>query len=306
MDDTFLREVGVDLSYANWALRPMPSERQSAARRDLTTTERYDIPSVDLYRAALTLDTRYATLELAYESDRGFSGGHPTSQLLDVLVSLGGVPGLERLVFEYRDLDFRSGTVELVDRGNDEVIQREAFSVTARKGELRYRAGGGVYVFGRYLGYALPRTLYLEEDAPDGALYHQVAGGLLEVDADAWMLGVGYRQPPRDSPWRFGLHLGAGAGPYDINTLSDGQRLDGGTLAAVTGGVSLGYEWRLSDWLSAGVRDEVTLVALEPMGLPDELDRDLRDDGLETERFAIDLGATELLNHLTIYLEVRL
>ena len=304
--DRFLRSVGVDGSYANWVLQPLASERQTAARSELTTVERYDVAPIHLYRAALTLETRYATVGFAYETDRGFSAGHDASTLFDVLVQLTGVPGLDRFSFVYRDLDFRYGEVDLVDRASGDVIQHEAFSVMARTGELRFRANAGVYVFGRYLGYALPRTLYLEEDGAGGTLYHQVSSGLLEVDADVWMLGVGWKRPPSRSPWQVALHVGGGAGPYDINGLSTGERFDGGHLVALSAGGLLGYRWPVNEWLAVGARDELTMVALDPVGLPDGIERELRDDGVDTERFSIDLGAVELLNHFTVYAELRL
>ncbi len=306
VEDPFLRSVGIDASYANWALQPLANDRQTTARAELTTVERYDIAPIHLYRAALKVETRYATVGFAYETDRGFDAGHDPSRLFDVLVQLAGVPGLDRLTLEYRDLDFRYGEVDLVDRASDETLQHEDFSVTARTGELRFRVDAGLYLFGRYLGYALPRTLYLEEDNAAGKLYHQVSSGLLEVDADVWMLGVGWKRPPGPSPWEAGFHIGGGAGPYDINALSDGQRFDGGTLAAISAGGRIGYRWSVNEWFALGARDELTMILLDPVGLPDGIERDFDDEGVDTERFSVDLGAVELLNHLTLYAELRL
>lgn len=304
--DRLVRGVRFDGSYSNWALQPIATDRQTTGQAELATSTRYDIAPIHLYRGALTVDTRYASFSMAYETDRGFSTGADSSTLFNVLVQLTGVPGLDRLSLEYRHLDFRYGEAELVQRGSGEVVEHADFDVLARTGELRYRFDGGIFLSGRYAGYALPRTLFLEEDDPAGTLYRQVSFSLLEVDADVWLLGAGWANDPARSPWRAGVHLGGGGGPYDINGLSTGQTFDSGRLVAISASAHLGYHWSVNDWLALGVRDELTVFALDPVGLPDELDRDLQDEGLDTDRFSLDLGASDLLNHLTLYAELSL
>ena len=311
--DHWFQGARADVSYANHLLLPLSPVREGADESRLTTAERYDIAPIHLYRAALAVDTQFARVEVAYESDRGLSIGGPPSSLLDVVVALTGVPALERLSLAYRDLDFRYGRAELVTRGGDDVLQRADFTVRLRQGELRYRLplgpgeaeDGGAFLLGRYMSYALPRNVHLGEDRDGATVYHQVSEHLHLVDSDLWMLGGGW-STPSGSSWDGGLRLAFGFGPYELRTLTDGAHLDEGTMSSAFVGGHLGYRLWLTEALSVGVRDELTFTFAAPVGLPDGLEQDLKDEGLDPSGFSLEFGGVEVVNCATVYLVVEI
>ncbi len=290
----------LDLSYANHLFAPLAVDREGADWAGVTTTEEYEIDALHLYRAALAFRTSLLRLEVAYESDRGFDLGGPPSSLLDLALNLAALPWLDGLTLAYRDLDFRHGEARLLSRADGTELERAPFRVTLRQGELRYTWDSGLHVLGRYMAYALPRNVYLREDVDGFPVYHQVSEHLHQVDADLWLVGAGFGT--RAGPgWDAGIRLAIGVGPYDLNALDTGERLDEGLVAGTFAAGHLGYRWQLAPWFSVGLKDEIALSALQPLGLSDGLDARLRAEGLDASAFALDFGGVEVFNHATVY-----
>ena len=75
--------------------------------------------------------------------------------------------------------------------------------------------------------------------------------------------------------------------------------------SAFVGG-RLGYRLWLTEALSVGVRDELTLTFAAPVGLPDGLRQDLKDEGLDPSGFSLEFGGVEVVNCATVYLVVEI
>ena len=318
----FVRGVRIDATLGTWNLWPTDVKAGGSWAR-VTTTEHYDIPSIELYGAAVTLDTEYFALKLAVESDQGFSLGVADSTLLDMVVAVVDVPILDRFKLNVRRLDFVNGSVELRERDSGAVVESAEFAVEMTRAELRYHPEHrlerrlGLYVYLGYVEHGLPRNVYLAEDGPTGdPIYYQVSEQLLRVDTSAAILGVGVDPlalssvddsgsgPPEG--WVATARLGIGAGRYDIRTLAHGTRLDGGSLLAATGAMGLSYTIRLGRIFRVGVRDELSLTYLEPDGLPDKLDDELRAEGLDTRDFKLIFGMVEVANHAMVLASIDL
>ncbi len=278
-------------AYAGWAFFPVGDLPAGAG-----AFERYTAEGLDLYRVEAILDTRWARLQARYESNRGFSVGRDDA-LLDLLVGLRAVPGLEGLTFEYLDLDFVHGRAELVE-ADGAVIESTPLKVDWRAIDLSYPLHDHVALFGRRFDSAMPRNVYLQRAGSGGAL--PISEQLLEVDTTAWAVGLDLAKADDGEGLFGGLKGWLGVGPYDIRTVSGGAFLDGGWLTA--GGVEAHIGWRqpLGAGFSVGVHDTLTVVGLDPNGLPTGMQRDLEAQGLTGDDLSLRFGTVEVLNGLHI------
>lgn len=296
--------VGLDASVSNWVYQPFGT-KGGPEWANTTTTEVYEIDPAMLWHVGLRLDTRWVRLQANYESDVGFDFGGRAS-LLNVLVALSG---FEHITFEFRRMDFDRGQVAL-QRGG-ETIELADFSTELTRGELRYFADNGMFVFGRAQLQGLPRNVYLEESSGGESRYFQISDQLLQIETEQYMLGFGWSSvAPMEAAnaegFSGGVHFGFGLGPYTIHTLAEHQYLDEGWLASVSLGGEIAWRTRVSEHFSVGVRDRLVLNPMAPIGLPDDLKRDLRRDGIDTDGYSLDFGTVDLLNEVQLFVALDL
>ena len=304
----FWQGLRLDSSWAHWNYDPIADDGPLASDTSVTTTERYDIEPVDLYRLALAIETRYATLSLGYESNQGFRVGDGASTLLDALVQFSEVPYLERFTFELTTLDFDHGEAALVERGSGAVLERARFNVHMTAGELRYRFLEHAYLFGRHARHALPRNVYLvEQGGADLQPRRQISEQLLQVETATTFLGVGLTTDDRERPALMaGLRGGIGFGDYTLEPLVGGARLDRGhhTAGLIEG--HLGYRVMATDWLGFGVRDDLSLQVLSPTGLPEDMRDLVKAAGANPDDFALTFGQAEFINRFALFVEISI
>ncbi|MEZ4468283.1 MAG: hypothetical protein R3F43_28570 [bacterium] len=255
------------LAWHGWTVAERLPAR--ADRHTLATRERYAIDPILTWRAAAAVETPHATRALGDESNAGLDLGLSPSMLLDLLVTFAGVPVLERLSLGYERLDFDHGTVDLVGRGDGEVLQRMAFGVALERYEVGFRLLPPVVIFGRRLGWTLPRNVYLVEAGEGGSTLHQVSDRLITTRHGLWLVGVAIDPGrPADSGWLVGGEAAVGFGSYALRSAHAGLPLDGGELDGGQLSARLGYQVRLSPAVALGLRGELGVLFADPVGLP--------------------------------------
>ena len=84
-----------------------------------------------------------------------------------------------------------------------------------------------------------------------------------------------------------------------MRDLRDNGPIDEGHLLAVSLQLKLGYQLRFWDTLVVGLQNELALLLLKPLGLPDKLDQFAEDEGIDTEGLSLDFGVVDFLNRFT-------
>ncbi|MCA9558263.1 MAG: hypothetical protein KC583_06805, partial [Myxococcales bacterium] len=304
----FVEALHLDASWSHWTYSPVADDGPIDTRVGFTTVETYDIEAIDLYRLALTLDTRYASIALSYATNQGFAVGDGQASLLDLVVHFAGVEYLDRLRFEFQTLDFDHGEARLLERDGGALIQRAAFDVQMTWGEVRYSFLPPVYVFGRLTRHALPRNVYLvEEGTAAEGLRTQISDQLLQVDHTVAFLGLGLETDERARPPLIaGIKGGLGYGGYTLSSVVGGERFDEGNLTAGLVEMTLGYRLHLGDHVALGLRDDLTLQLLTPTGLPDGMRRTVEAAGADPDGFALTFGQADVVNRFSIFFELTL
>jgi hypothetical protein len=254
--------------------------------------QRDTVERLDLYRIDALLDTRYARLAARYESNRGLSLGR-TGTLLDLALVLRAVPGLEGLAIDYRTLDFDHGRVDLIDATTGDAIETTPLRVQLGTLDLSYPMHPNVTLFARRFTQDLPRNIYLQ---PDGGAPRQISEQLLAVDTTAYAIGLTLHHPD-DGEGLFGALRGwIGLGAYDIATVAAGTPLDDGWLTASGLELTLGWRLPLGAGFSLGISDTLTLLRLDPNGLPEGIERQVLADGSDPNGWSLEFGTAEVLN----------
>lgn len=305
--DGFLQGFQLDASTTWWAYVPVDSKGQDADWGAVETAERYHIPSLQLYRLGAQVDLPYARLAAAWQSNRGLTfGGEGDLSLLNLMVALG-VPGLDRLSVAVERLAFAGGDVALVERASGATLQRATFRTELLLVDGRIELFDGYYLSLSYVAQSLPRNVYLGLEGPDAVQYVQVSDQLLLVDSQQYGVGLGYTTAPRllgpgDGPWLFGVWGTLGLGPYTLRTLTGRSFLDEGLLFAATLGIELGVRVPLGAGFTLGLRNVTTLNTLQPLGLSDDLEAAVRDDGGDPDDYRLAFGVAELINQARVEL----
>ncbi|MCA9547496.1 MAG: hypothetical protein KC613_23995, partial [Myxococcales bacterium] len=241
------------------------------------------------------------------QSNRGLTfGGEGDLSLLNLMVALG-VPGLDRLSVAVERLAFAGGDVALVERASGATLQRATFRTELLLVDGRIELFDGYYLSLSYVAQSLPRNVYLGLEGPDAVQYVQVSDQLLLVDSQQYGVGLGYTTAPRllgpgDGPWLFGVWGTLGLGPYTLRTLTGRSFLDEGLLFAATLGIELGERVPLGAGFTLGLRNVTTLNTLQPLGLSDDLEAAVRDDGGDPDDYRLAFGVAELINQARVEL----
>ncbi len=312
----FISGFNIETSTTQWIYRPI-SVKESDENSDwsrVSTEEEYQIDPLHFYGATATLRTRLLDVNMRYQSNRGFGVDAGDSSYLDLLLALTGVPHLQRVSIFYQSLDFKNGKALLNDRTSSLPRDVAAFRVMLDSVEARYQLKQ-LMLFGRYMSYSLPRNVYLEQRIGEGEnaqyIYYPISDRLMRIDNRFLMLGAGLdnkkrkevdsllvEQPDRRS-FIFGGLMGIGGGSYDISDLRSEAEIDEGYIISLTLQLTLGYQLRFWDTLVVGLKNELSILFLKPMGLPNELDRIADQEGLDTEGLSLDFGVIEFLNGFT-------
>ncbi|MCA9542040.1 MAG: hypothetical protein KC620_24255, partial [Myxococcales bacterium] len=291
-------------SFSQWDYAPI-DDKPEPVFAEGRTSEVYDIEPLRLYRFDAELFTRYARIGLTYESNRGLDVGPGLGDLFGLFVAATGVPVLDRFSLVARTLDFEHGHVTLLDAQTGETVERAPFRVEMTDIDLRYAFSANGFLFGEYLGYALPRNVYLQMG--NGATEPlQISDQLLKVEQRLFSVGLGLQWPDDGEGFHGALSGSLGMGDYDLRTVNGGAFLDHGDLFGAQLGGRLGYRLPLTSTLSLGVRDELTVRWLDPLGLPDGVRRDLRGQGVDLTDLSLTFGVTELINTVTVDLTLSI
>ena len=277
--------------------------------------EIYDRP-LHFYGFRTTFRTRLIDINLQYQTNEGLNVQAGDSSYLDLLLVLTGIPHLQRFSLYFQTLDFKTGRAELRDRTSNLPLDSATFRLLVDIIEARYQTKQ-LRFFARYMDYTLPRNVYLEhrvgEDDDAFYTYYPISDRLMTVSHQFAMVGAAidnrkrtevdkmlYEQPDRRN-FVFGALLGVGGGLYEMRDLRDNDPIDEGHLLAVSLQLKLGYQLRFWDTLVVGLQNELMLLLLKPLGLPDRLDQFAEDEGIDTEGLSLDFGVVEFLNRFSAF-----
>ncbi|MCB9526162.1 MAG: hypothetical protein H6702_22685 [Myxococcales bacterium] len=314
----WIRGVAVDGAYAHWFFSPLDVKSDEGEKSDwsrVSTEEAYDLTPVSMYRASLTLKTRYADLTAGYQTNRGFSVGEgiSTSDVLDLAADFAGLPILKRFSLKAEVIDFYGGRARLKDRRTGEAIDDASFNLKYAFGELRYEAGQLFkkthgYVFARYASYSIPRNVYVRQSVGEGdaerSIYYQISDELMRVDSDLYQVGAGMRGTPGFGGGHatFLLRMAVGGGPYGLYSLSTGDELaDQAYLVGLLVGLEVDVRLPLGRYFHVGLHDTLDLQFLAPIGLPDDVEADAKEAGAPVDDLSFSFGTVDLLNTLYVY-----
>lgn len=237
-------------------------------------------PSVS-YQAMMTLLTPYAAVSVGYVGREGVSFMGAEGSGLDVKLA---VPWLARWSVGYQAVSFKNGAVRLLE--DNTPIERQSFTFEATEYRLQYQAVQhrelSVALWGRWHQRGLPRQIYLAESLgeEEPTLYFDISDQLLWIESRAIDVGFevsGYSAERSGWLWSFGL--GVGGGGYELRTPLGNSGLDRGTLLTLPIYAKLGYRVPLNDVLGIKFDYSLELLMLEPIGLPDQLERELEEEG---------------------------
>jgi hypothetical protein len=245
-------------------------------------------------------------LSAAYESEEGVSFMGDQGSLLELGLGLPSlIPGLEPLSLRYQRVRFEEGSVSLHDERRGD-LERQRFEMKLDDYELLWTIPSdqalAVSFVGGYHERAMPRQIYLQEyidlnEDESYSAYYAVSDQLLWVPSQSVDLGFRVSVFPMER-WGVNLALAIGGGAYQLLTPLEGEQLDQGWLATLSGGAGLQYELPLSEWLDLKLSYQAQVNLLAPMSLPDKLRRELKSEGLDTSGFSMSFGTLDVLHRL--------
>ena len=318
----FFNGLELEAISTTWYFHPF-SMKESDENSDwtrVTTEEKYRIDPLQFYGGRATLKTRYLDINLRYQSNGGFEVDAGHSSYLDLLLMLTGIPMLDRVSFYYQTLDFKYGRVSLLDRGTALPLDVASFQVLMDMYEIRIQQPS-LRFFLRYMHYSLPRNVYLKQTTGEGEnaqyTYYPLSDNLLKVETQFGLAGISIdgrerriidqylvEEPDRRS-FIFEMLAAVGGGPYWIRTIRSERDLDSGYLLSLLAQLSLGYQWRAWDTFIIGLQNDLGLIILSPIGLPEKLDDAVREDGLDPEGLSLDFGTAEILNCTNVFVRLE-
>ena len=318
----FFRTLELEASSTTWYFHPFglkESDENSDWSR-VTTEEKYRIEPLQFYGGRATLKTRYLDINLTYQSNRGFEVNAGDSSYLALLLMLTGIPILDRVSFYYETLDFKHGRVSLVERGTSLPLDVDSFQVLMNMYEVRLQQPK-LRFFLRYMHYSLPRNVYLKQTIGEGETaqhtYFPISDNLMKIETKFGLAGLSIDDKNRrltdgylvEDPDRrnliFELLAALGGGPYWIRTIRSERELDSGYLLSLLAQVSLGYQWHAWDTLIIGIQNDLALLILSPIGLPEKLDKAIEEEGLDSDGLSLDFGTAEILNCTTAFIRLE-
>ena len=313
----YIRGFSVTGSGSAWSFMPFDikgnDEDGTSDWSRVPTKEKYQLSPVGFYGIHGILETADFNLRLSYERGHGYDIGLSDSSLLALLFQLTGIRYLDRIKFGSTALDFVGGEALLVDRVTEEVYDETYFELHLRRFSMSYQLKR-FHLMAQYLGYTIPRNIYLKETTDVGETqaytYYPISDTLLRVDTRVFMLGAGidnrkhifkdgYLQPYRkDQSLVLGAHFLLGGGSYELRDLFFDRHLDEGHAIAVGLNGHLRWEHQLWSFLTIGTTLDVSLYLFSPIGLPKDLDREARSEGIPTDRLSIDFGTVDVMGRL--------
>lgn len=283
-----------------WHWQPL-SLREQGNWHDTTTYEDYQLEPVWLFHAHGLFSTPWADFSLRISTDTLSQMLSPRGLILDLLTAFTTASG-RRLTLNANFLHFDQGEVLLRKRGGGEVLQRAPAESELVLIEARYEIHELISLAARYTHSSLPRNVYLQRGQDEQMSFHQISEELLKVRSDTLGFGLilGNTQPAalHTPALQYALHTLVAMGPYSLEGLRSGTALDEGWLLSMQMGVELAARVPLGAGFSLGLRDRLDLQINSPIGLPDKIERHLRERQLDPNGWSLSFGTFELINQL--------
>ena len=313
-EEGFIQSFSLTTNGSAWGFLPIDLKQQSEDGStdwsQVPTKEKYSLSPLIFYGAIAQLDTTAFTLRLSYEKGRGYGADFGQSSLLDLLFQLTDIKYLDRLRFSSTILHFVGGEALLVDRETEYVYDETYFELNLRRFSLEYQRKKYA-LLAQYLGYSIPRNIYLKVTSGSGEnqvqTFYPISESLLKVDSRVLMFGAaidnrnhvfidGYLQP-YDSSRTLEMRGGivGGAGRYELRDLFFNRVIDGGWLAAIGFMGHIKWQSPVTQYLTVGTTLELAAYFFAPIGLPDDIDEELRADGYSTEGLSLDFGTVDIM-----------
>ncbi len=310
MGEGWLHGVELEASMTAWVMAISQRREEADDWSGVTSSVRYRVDPTAFYRARLTLLTEYADIALQYELHAGLSLGDGSGSLLDLALAAPAlIPALAPLSVRYQRLRFEEGRVDLNLGGAP--TERQTFRTQLDEVEARWQVitegEGAAWVTGRYRASAMPRQIYLTESATAGSQAHyDISDQLLWVPATTVELGVQGVASYEDAlELSFGVSLGGG--PYELRTPLEGTLLDEGHLLSASFQLGAALRVPLSELLALKVAYDLRGQLLSPLGLPDALERELREDpSVGLTNLSLGFHTVDLLNRFWLSLALTL
>lgn len=313
--------------YSNWYFYPISQKMMEESSEDQTnkewqnvdTYELYDIDPLHLYKISANINTRIASLSLAYESNVGLGLGYGNSFAWAATLGNFASQLLKPLSFEIRHLMFRSGSVQMKSVATEGIIDEAVFAVDMIHALANYHfpmkknRNLEWLITAGYRSFSVPRGVYLQHSQDSGSddvdfTYYKLPvfqNKLWQVSQTQGVFGGGVqnRQLSKNTGWRFNGFLLVHVGTYDLGPVGGDSLYDDLMIGAEVGG-TLGYEWKVGKSGYVGLRDRLSLTLYSGF-LPSDMEEqskamipnfDEDDDGV-----SLAFGSADVFNNFFAY-----
>lgn len=302
--------VELEASMTAWVMAISERRDDGDDWAGVTSRVQYRIDPTAFYRARLTLLTAYADIVAQYELHSGLNLGGGSGSLLDLALAAPAlIPALAPLSLRYQRLRFEEGRVDLTVDGLP--TERQTFRTQLDEAEVRWQVmdqeQAGIWVTGRYRESATPRQIYLTEAiTSDSSAHYDISDQLLWVPTTTLELGL-IASVSQSEALDVTFGIGLGGGSYELRTPLEGALLDQGSLMSLSFQLGVSLTVPLSELLALKVAYDLRGQVLSPLGLPKELERELREDptvGLSD--LSLGFNTIDLLNRFWLSLALTL
>jgi hypothetical protein len=242
-------------------------------------------------------------LNLTYESRLGLSLLGERGSLLGLALAAPAlIPQLAPLSLHYQRVRFEEGEVSLQDERAG-IVERQTFRIALTDYELRWALtpSGGISLTGAMRERAAPRHIYLMETLSGGgegesySRYYGISDQLLWTPSSTLDVGLAFHhQLTEDFSLEAACALGGGS--YELLTPLEGSKLDQGRLFTFSFRAGLHYEQAISERVTLKASYSLQGQHLGPIGLPDEIERSFKAEGVTPGDLSLSFGTLDLLH----------